>query len=183
MQTTIIPTVSIAHYLATAYRPDVEYVDGRLQEKSMGQIDHEEVIYALRRFLEMQLGAKGYWVTQNTRLMVKSERIRLPDIALFAPGARRTSVMRETPMLLIEVVSPSDTLLDFEERLADYEAMGVAYIWLVDPYRRMGYVAHGCDANGLETALNLKIPELDLQLNLLELFATIPWSVDGSIAT
>ena len=179
MPATTVPAISMDQYLATSLHPDAEYIEGRLQEKSMGQIDHEEVIYALRRFLEAHLGARSYWVTQNTRLLVKADRVRLPDIALFAPGTRRTSVMRETPALLIEVVSPSDTLLDFEDRLADYEEMGIEFVWVVDPYRKMGYRAHGRSAADLEPALRFEVPRLGLQLDLLELFASIPWSEDG----
>lgn len=36
----LAPTVSIEEYLNTAYHPDCDYVDGRLEERNLGQRTH-----------------------------------------------------------------------------------------------------------------------------------------------
>ncbi len=33
-------SVSITEYLATAYHPDVDYVDGRIEERNVGEKSH-----------------------------------------------------------------------------------------------------------------------------------------------
>ena len=66
-------------------------------------------------------------------------RVRQPDV-LFLSG-QRTGVrnpsdlvgrrrIEETPDLVIEVLSPSNTPRDIEERLADYRSIGVPEVWL-----------------------------------------------------
>ncbi len=32
--------ISVEEYLHTVYRPDVEYVDGEIQERNVGEIEH-----------------------------------------------------------------------------------------------------------------------------------------------
>ena len=32
--------ISVEEYLNTTYRPDVEYVDGEIQERNLGEFDH-----------------------------------------------------------------------------------------------------------------------------------------------
>jgi hypothetical protein len=39
--------VSVQEYLNTAYRLDVEYIDGELQEKNAGKIEHARMILAV----------------------------------------------------------------------------------------------------------------------------------------
>ncbi len=36
--------VSLEEYLNTSYRPDVEYIDGELQERNVGEIEHARMI-------------------------------------------------------------------------------------------------------------------------------------------
>jgi hypothetical protein len=46
MATTTQP-VTIDEYLHTAYHPDCDYIDGELQERNLGELDHGEVQGAL----------------------------------------------------------------------------------------------------------------------------------------
>ena len=32
--------ISVEQYLATSYRPDCDYVDGRIEERNLGKLDH-----------------------------------------------------------------------------------------------------------------------------------------------
>ena len=41
------------------------------------------------------------------------------------------------PDLAVEVLSPSETASDVEEKLADYRAAGTSLVWVVDPTRRL----------------------------------------------
>lgn len=39
--------VSLEEYLNTSYRPDVEYIDGELQQRNVGEIEHAKMILAV----------------------------------------------------------------------------------------------------------------------------------------
>jgi len=42
-----ITKVSVQQYLGTHYRPDVEYIEGELQERNVGEIEHAEMMLAV----------------------------------------------------------------------------------------------------------------------------------------
>ena len=52
MATTTIP---LSEYLATTYRPDCDYVDGEIQERNFGELDHGSVQLFLGAFLLVSL--------------------------------------------------------------------------------------------------------------------------------
>jgi hypothetical protein len=39
--------ISIEEYLNSSYEPDMEYIDGRLEERNAGEIEHSDVIAAV----------------------------------------------------------------------------------------------------------------------------------------
>jgi Uma2 family endonuclease len=45
-------------------------------------------------------------------------------------------LLKLAPDLAVEVLSPSETASDLEEKLDDYTAAGTPLIWVVDPVRR-----------------------------------------------
>jgi Uma2 family endonuclease len=55
---------------------------------------------------------------------------RLPEEGI-GPG-----LLKLAPDLAIEVLSPSETASELEEKLDDYRACGTSLIWVVDPVRR-----------------------------------------------
>jgi Uma2 family endonuclease len=51
-------------------------------------------------------------------------------------GRKYARVIRDTPLLCIEVLSPEDTWTRIRERLNDYLAMGVEHVWCFEPEAR-----------------------------------------------
>lgn len=47
-----------------------------------------------------------------------------------------TTLLDGVPTLAVEILSPSTTLEEINEKVDEYLAVGVPLIWLVDPYRR-----------------------------------------------
>ncbi len=45
-------------------------------------------------------------------------------------------LLQLAPDLAIEVLSPSETASELQEKLDDYKAAGTALVWVVDPVRR-----------------------------------------------
>jgi Uma2 family endonuclease len=53
--------------------------------------------------------------------------------------ARQTdeaTVIDGVPTLIVEILSPSDTVEEINEKIDDYLDAGVALVWVIDPYRR-----------------------------------------------
>ncbi len=59
-------------------------------------------------------------------------------------------VLRQPPLIWIEILSPEDSMSSMQERIDDYVAFGIANVWIFDPRRRKAYWA---DQNGVHEAL------------------------------
>jgi Uma2 family endonuclease len=77
----------------------------------------------------------GYILTQLPRT------VRVPDLSFvradrLPPEGIGPGLLRLAPDLAVEVLSPSESASELEEKLADYTAAGTRLIWVVDPARR-----------------------------------------------
>src|ERR1700689_5129660 len=98
--------VSLDEYLRTDYDPDVEYVDGVLVERNIGDWLHSlvqsNVIFAL--------GQKHprIYAIPGLRSQTKPTRSRLPDMGvLLAPP--KTRYLLDAAHIAIEILSESDS--------------------------------------------------------------------------
>lgn len=131
--------VSVQEYLSTHYRPDVEYIDGELQARNVGEIEHAELILAV---LEWFISHRQEWqlrILPDVRVQVRPERFRVPDICISSASNTDVRIVTTPPLLVIEVLSPEDRVGDCRERIADYHAMGIRAIWVLDPGTRKGW--------------------------------------------
>ena len=77
----------------------------------------------------------GYILTQLPRT------VRVPDLSFvradrLPPEGIGPGLLRFAPDLAVEVLSPSESASELEEKLADYTVSGTRLIWVVDPARR-----------------------------------------------
>jgi Uma2 family endonuclease len=77
----------------------------------------------------------GYVLTQLPHT------VRVPDLSFvradrLPPEGMGPGLLRLAPDLAVEVLSPSESALELEEKLADYSLAGTPLIWVVDPTRR-----------------------------------------------
>jgi Uma2 family endonuclease len=81
-------------------------------------------------------------------LIALPHTVRNPDVSfvradrLPAEGLRR-GFLKMAPDLTVEVLSPSETASDLEEKLDDYRAAGTPLIWVIDPDRRTVMIVSG----------------------------------------
>ena len=128
--------VPVEEYLRTTYDPDMEYVDGQLVERHVGEYDHS----GLQTLLVIELGTRRrerrFRVFTEQRVRVSDEpRYRIPDVCVKALPHEKTPVLVR-PDVVIEIVSPDDKPLEIAEKIGDYQAAGIPYIWIADPYER-----------------------------------------------
>lgn len=132
--------IPVAEYLGTTYHPDCDYVDGELVERNVGTFDHSRAQTKLAARLVALEEKLGILVVTEQRVQVKSERFRIPDLAVVRADHQPDQVFRRAPFLCIEILSPDDRASEMQERIDDFLAMGVPFVWLIDPRTRRGWV-------------------------------------------
>ncbi len=134
-----LPFISVEEYLHSVYRPDVDYVDGVLEERSLGEMYHGAL---QRRLLLLLCGLTPEMesrVFPETRVQVGPTRFRVPNICILAEGFQDTRIIRQPPLLCLEVLSPEDRMNRVLRRARDFFAMGVPEIWIFDPEEQKAY--------------------------------------------
>lgn len=167
-----LPPITLETYLRTSYKPDVDFVDGELEERNLGEFEHAR----LQTLLAIYFGSKekvwGLMTVVEQRIRVAKSRVRICDLAILRAEAPREKVTETPPLICIEILSPEDRHSRAERVLADYHAMGVANIWLIDPIRRSAHSFHADGLHHVDPA-QLTVPGTDIRLDLTEPFAAL----------
>jgi Uma2 family endonuclease len=152
--------VSVEDYLNTSYSPDMEYVDGVLVERNVGEWQHSliqgNVIFRLRQKYP------SVKVLPSVTSKVTETRYRVPDVAvtLRMPEGR---FITEAPFIAIEILSEEDRVTRLIEKLKEYAAMGVPNIWVFDPRLKQMLVFHGNSLQEIEgDTISTGEPRLEL---------------------
>ena len=132
--------ISVDDYLASSYEPDCDFVDDHIEERNVGEWSDAKLQLRVGAYLLTQYGDLGIHVATELRIRVAPKRIRIPDICVYLsdPGERVPSA---PPFLCIEILSPEDRMSRVEVRINDYLAMGVRYVWVLDPETRQAFQA------------------------------------------
>lgn len=162
--------ISIEEYLRSSYEPDLEFVDGVLEEKNMGTWDHG--------FLQMAVGSwffthRAEWkvdVISEYRTRTSRTRVRLPDICVVRQGGPVERVGVTAPLLCIEILSPEDRPGRVMKRLDDFVAMGVENLWILDPSDRSAATYTRFGMKPVE-GTRLEIAGTPIYLDVAEMFA------------
>ncbi len=135
--------VSLAEYLRTAYRPDVEFLNGELKEKPVPEFLHGVIQGLTFTWFREHRKEWSILVSVETRTQVEEERFRLPDVVVVRKGEEAKGALTKSPLIAIEVLSPTDSYADLRERAGDLRAMGTENVWLLDPATRTAEVWTG----------------------------------------
>jgi Uma2 family endonuclease len=128
--------VPVEEYLRTTYHPDMEYVDGQLLERHVGEYFHSRLQSLIIITLGLRERERRFRVFSEQRVRINDEpRYRIPDVCVKSVPHQITPIL-ERPDLVIEVLSPDDHTSEMLSKIGDYFAAGVPYIWVVDPYKR-----------------------------------------------
>lgn len=119
-----------------------ELVKGELREIAPAGFDHGSVTGRLtirlgQHVLDNRLGEvlaaeTGFVVARDPDL------VRAPDIAFVSrdripKGSRPTSFWSGAPDLAVETMSPSDTVLDVDEKVQEWLVAGMRLVWVLNP--------------------------------------------------
>ena len=123
-----------------------EIVDGVMIMAAAPSADHQwlsgEIYWKLREFVEIR--GLGVVLFAPLDLLIQREplRTRQPDVLYLSSertgirGRRELrgfQVLEVSPDIIVEVLSPSNSRRDIQEKLEDYRRLGVMECWLMSP--------------------------------------------------
>src|SRR3989442_4561600 len=120
-----------------------ELVEGELVTLSPGMFPHnivrDNVLVTLRAFLA---GRKLGQVVAEQSFHLFGNTIRVPDVAFIRSGRNiaTDAPIEGAPDLAVEVISPSNTPREVDQRVSDYFAAGCRRVWLVYSEHREVYI-------------------------------------------
>jgi Uma2 family endonuclease len=168
----ILGYVSEEEYLRTSYRPNCDYLDGRVEGRNVGEFEHSRVQFMLTRIFGVKEREWEVITAPECRLQVRPNRYRVPDVMVLRRGQKVKRIVREAPLICIEVLSPEDTWAKIRERLDEYLAMGVEHVWCFEPEARevRRYTDSGFDK---VTAAELVVAGTAIRVGIAEVFSVL----------
>jgi Uma2 family endonuclease len=131
-----LTAIPVEEYLSTSYDPDMEYVDGQLVERHVGEYFHSRLQLLISLVLGSRERERRFRTFTGQRVQVSDEpRYRIPDISLKTLPHQTTPILIR-PDLVIEIVSPDDEPAEMLAKVGDYLAAGIPYVWVIDPYKK-----------------------------------------------
>jgi Uma2 family endonuclease len=164
--------VTVEEYLHTVYEPECDYVDGRLEDRNVGEYDHSLLQTLLAHLFMANRAAWGVQPMTELRTQVKLTRFRCPDVLVLRAGAPRQQILTHPPLIAIEILSPEDRLSRFRVKVEDYVAFGVENIWIIDPATRSAMTADRFGLHPVETG-ELTVADTPIRVDLNTLFAEL----------
>ena len=162
--------ISVEEYLRTSYRPDRDYIDGEVLERNVGETDHSWLQTMISAYLVARRAQWGITVLVEQRVQVTATHFRVPDICVVLGPKPTEQVLTKPPFICIEILSPEDRWPRIQQRIDDYLAMGVPYVWVLDPGTKTAYSATPAERTQQVTAGALKTQNPSVELPLVEIF-------------
>ncbi len=158
-----------------------ELVDGVLLEKTMGSRESflaGSIIMAFGYYLRGR--NLGIVTAPDGLYRMLTRNVRMPDVTFTPwanlPGRRmpKTKVWGVVPGLAVEVLSDANTVQEMERKLVEYQTLGIAVIWIIDPQSETATV-HSIDGGAerltISDSLTADSVLPGFSLSLAELFA------------
>jgi Uma2 family endonuclease len=142
-------------YLSSSFEPDAEFVHGAIEERPMGENEHSAWQQALTMWFGQHAQEWNIRVRPELRVQVSPENFRVADLALLDRNNPVERFATHPPIAVFEILSPEDTLARVMTKLADYEAMGIKTILLLDPQGKHFRYRNSCLEPLTETAFDL----------------------------
>ena len=130
------PLVSLYEYLHSDYQPDMDYVDGVLEERNLGEHDHADLQSELITLFRIHRNEWKVKAVVEQRVQVTPTRYRVPDLCILASTWKREPIITVPPLLCIEVLSPEDRFSRILKRCQDYFTLGGPEAAVFDPAKR-----------------------------------------------
>ncbi|MDF0553785.1 Uma2 family endonuclease [Kamptonema sp. UHCC 0994] len=150
-----------------------EFVDGQAVPKVSPKYFHSSLQLALMLLIRAWSRARGRVLPEWALILKRNGQdwAPVPDLTYISyeglPASwKRNQACPVPPELVIEIISPDQTLKEFEDKAKDYFAAGVLRVWVVDPEAMTIRIFY---PDGLIEIYTDRTPIVDLLLPGLEL--------------
>jgi Uma2 family endonuclease len=126
-------------------RERYELVNGELITMTPAGFDHGAIVVNLTVALGQHVRARELGIVLGAetgfKLASQPDTVRAPDVAFvrrhrLPASGRPATYWSGAPDLAVEVLSPSDTVFEVDEKVAAWLAAGAAAVWVVSPRSR-----------------------------------------------
>lgn len=162
--------IPVEEYLRTTYDPDCDYVDGEVQERNLGELDHSDLQTEFAHYFRTRRRAWKTHAFVEQRVQVAKTRYRIPDVCVVVGEKPRDPIFRTPPFICIEILSPEDRQSRTQARIDDYLNFGVPYVWVVNPENRRAWTYTKLGSLEVTDGV-LRTQNPSLEIPLAEIFA------------
>lgn len=159
--------ITLEQYLKTPYEPDAEFVNGEVEERSVGEYDHNLVQWAILDWFRRHDKEWKTRTIQEQRTRLRSGNVRIPDVSVWRRDVPVQRVFDQPQLIAIEVLSPEDRHSKVQEKIEDYIQFEVPNVWVVDPVKRQGW---DCSSGNWIQKNRFELPGSPILLDLDSLF-------------
>jgi Uma2 family endonuclease len=163
---------TVREYLSTSWSPDREFVDGRIEERNLGEKEHSIIQRYLTVLFALKRAEWGVEVFPELRTQIAARNFRVPDILVVSAGESFERYVTRPPLIAVEILSPEDTFGAMQEKFAEYLRFGIENIWIIDPEPRLAYRYTSAGLDEVHTG-ELTVPGTPIRVVLSELFAEL----------
>jgi Uma2 family endonuclease len=164
--------IPVSEYLAARYEGDRDFIDGKVRERNVGIRPHPDMMMAFLAVFYPKIVEWNVLPLPSVRIQTSATRILVPDLTIIRREDMGEGIVTQTPLVVIEVLSPLDTSTALAWRIEEFNRMGVLHIWLIDPLSRHAWVATP-DGSHTRVAESFTIPNTPIRISLAEVFAEL----------
>lgn len=163
---------TVEEYLRTSWSPDRELVDGRIEERNLGEIEHSILQRYFTFLFMLKRDEWGVEIFPELRTQTKSTNFRVPDVLVVRAKEKINRYVTQPPLIAVEILSPDDSLTDMKKKAVEYRQFGVKNIWVIDPEKRIAYCQSELGLEEVKTGA-LKVSGTPIVVVLSEMFAEL----------
>ncbi len=122
-----------------------EIIDGEIVEMTPTGFEHGYFEGKIFSFLDFHLKNKGYVAVGEVGILISKNplRIRGADIVYINNKKikeKPKGILEIAPDLIIEIISPNNTVSEIEEKVEDYLKIGVQKVMLINPQTQKVFI-------------------------------------------
>lgn len=138
---------TLEEYLALPEDVKAEYVEGTVLVMAPPRWGHNQIVAFLLTLFRERLPGAGVGFDPGFR--TAKRRYRVPGLVVLEHDeAAETEWITQTPLAVVEVLSPGTQAEDWIRKAPEYLAAGVSQYWLVDRKNRMVTVLSATEVDG-----------------------------------
>jgi Uma2 family endonuclease len=179
--------MTLQQFLAWEERQELRYEFDGFQPVAMtgGTDAHEAIGGTLRALLRERLQGKPCRVRGPTLKIEVVDRIRYPDAFVYCTAVPPGETVIKEPVVVFEVLSPGTSRTDRIEKLREYQATESIQRYVIleqDSVAATVFARHGLDwdARALTAGDVLRMPEIDVELPLSDIYADLPFDIEST---